>query len=187
MERRGKISLRMQQTVEGLSVAAITYYAAGLLGYLAKPLKSLWPAITRTGSSPRRSVARLRRLARRAPAASRTAARLTGSRRDPRACRRLLRSAPDLRQSVARRGRRRPRLRILAPGSNGKEGETMQEGNFAAARRALLLAGAAAPLGVALAGNEDTATIALFAPPAIASRAPARWSRSRASSPASTA
>jgi uncharacterized membrane-anchored protein len=45
MERRGKISLRMQQTVEGLSVAAITYYAAGLLGYLAKPLKSLWPAI----------------------------------------------------------------------------------------------------------------------------------------------
>jgi len=26
-------------------VAAITYYAAGLLGYLAKPLKSLWPAI----------------------------------------------------------------------------------------------------------------------------------------------
>ena len=45
MERRGKISLRMQQTVEGLSVAAITYYAAGLLGYLAKPLKALWPAI----------------------------------------------------------------------------------------------------------------------------------------------
>jgi uncharacterized membrane-anchored protein len=44
MERRGKISLRMQQTVEGLSVAAITYYAAGLLGYLAKPLKALWPA-----------------------------------------------------------------------------------------------------------------------------------------------
>ena len=45
MERRGKISLRMQQTVEGLSVAAITYYAAGLLGYLAKPLKLLWPAL----------------------------------------------------------------------------------------------------------------------------------------------
>lgn len=45
MERRGKISLRMQQTVEGLSVAAITYYSAGLIGYLAKPLKSLWPAI----------------------------------------------------------------------------------------------------------------------------------------------
>jgi len=43
----------------------------------------------------------------------------------------------------------------------------MQEGNFAAARRALLLAGAAAPLGVALAGNEDTATIALFGTAAI--------------------
>ena len=45
MERRGKISLRMQQTVEGLSVAAITYYGAGLIGYLAKPLKSLWPQL----------------------------------------------------------------------------------------------------------------------------------------------
>ena len=45
MERRGKISLRMQQTVEGLSVAAITYYTAGLIGYLAKPLKLLWPAL----------------------------------------------------------------------------------------------------------------------------------------------
>ena len=45
MERRGKISLRMQQTVEGLSVAAITYYGAGLIGYLAKPLKSVWPAL----------------------------------------------------------------------------------------------------------------------------------------------
>jgi uncharacterized membrane-anchored protein len=45
MERRGKISLRMQQTVEGLSVAAITYYGAGLIGYLAKPLRSVWPAL----------------------------------------------------------------------------------------------------------------------------------------------
>jgi uncharacterized membrane-anchored protein len=45
MERRGKVSLRMQQTVEGLSVAAITYYGAGLIGYLAKPLKSVWPAL----------------------------------------------------------------------------------------------------------------------------------------------
>lgn len=43
MERRGKLSLRMQQTVEGLSVAALTYYAVGLVGYLGKPLKSLWP------------------------------------------------------------------------------------------------------------------------------------------------
>ena len=45
MDRRGKISLRLQQTVEGLSVAAITYYAAGLIGYLAKPLHSVWPGL----------------------------------------------------------------------------------------------------------------------------------------------
>jgi len=45
MDRRGKVSLRMQQTVEGLSVAAITYYAVGLVGYLAKGIKHLWPAI----------------------------------------------------------------------------------------------------------------------------------------------
>jgi uncharacterized membrane-anchored protein len=45
MDRRGKVSLRMQQTVEGLSVAAITYYGAGLLGYLVKPIRSVWPAL----------------------------------------------------------------------------------------------------------------------------------------------
>jgi uncharacterized membrane-anchored protein len=45
MERRGKLSLRLQQTVEGLSVAAITYYAVGLLSYVVKPLKTLWPAL----------------------------------------------------------------------------------------------------------------------------------------------
>lgn len=45
MERRGKLSLRLQQTVEGLSVAAITYYAVGLVGYAVKPIKSLWPAL----------------------------------------------------------------------------------------------------------------------------------------------
>jgi uncharacterized membrane-anchored protein len=45
MERRGKLSLRMQQTVEGLSVAALTYYLVGLVGYLGKPLKSLWPQL----------------------------------------------------------------------------------------------------------------------------------------------
>jgi hypothetical protein len=36
MDRRAKLQLRLQQTVEGLSVAAITYYAAGLVVYLAK-------------------------------------------------------------------------------------------------------------------------------------------------------
>ncbi|MCC6983359.1 MAG: DUF3422 domain-containing protein [Bauldia sp.] len=36
MNRRGRIQLRMQQTVEGLSVAAISYYVIGLVSYLAK-------------------------------------------------------------------------------------------------------------------------------------------------------
>jgi uncharacterized membrane-anchored protein len=45
MERRGKLSLRMQQTVEGLSVAALTYYLVGLVGYLGKPLKTVWPQL----------------------------------------------------------------------------------------------------------------------------------------------
>ena len=35
MDRRARLQLRLQQTVEGLSVAAITYYAVGLIGYLA--------------------------------------------------------------------------------------------------------------------------------------------------------
>ena len=38
MDRRAKMQLRLQQTVEGLSVAAITYYAVGLVGYAAKAL-----------------------------------------------------------------------------------------------------------------------------------------------------
>lgn len=44
MDRRARIQLRLQQTVEGLSVAAITYYVVGLVGYAAKALKSagLW-------------------------------------------------------------------------------------------------------------------------------------------------
>ena len=45
MDQRGRISLRLQQTVEGLSVAAITYYGAGLTAYLAKPMKSVWPGL----------------------------------------------------------------------------------------------------------------------------------------------
>jgi uncharacterized membrane-anchored protein len=36
MDRRARLQLRLQQTVEGLSVAAIVYYVAGLAGYLAK-------------------------------------------------------------------------------------------------------------------------------------------------------
>lgn len=45
MERRGRLSLRLQQTVEGLSVAAITYYAVGLVSYVVKPMKTVWPAL----------------------------------------------------------------------------------------------------------------------------------------------
>ncbi len=40
MDRRARLQLRLQQTVEGLSIAAITYYAVGLVGYLAKGLKA---------------------------------------------------------------------------------------------------------------------------------------------------
>ncbi|MEQ8405961.1 MAG: DUF3422 domain-containing protein [Oceanicaulis sp.] len=36
MARRAKLQLRLQQTVEGLSIAAITYYVVGLIGYAAE-------------------------------------------------------------------------------------------------------------------------------------------------------
>ncbi len=36
MNRRADLQLRLQQTVEGLSVAAITYYIIGLIGYAAR-------------------------------------------------------------------------------------------------------------------------------------------------------
>lgn len=37
MDRRADLQLRLQQTVEGLSVVAISYYAVGLLAYVAAP------------------------------------------------------------------------------------------------------------------------------------------------------
>jgi uncharacterized membrane-anchored protein len=40
MDRRGQLQLHLQQTVEGLSIAAITYYITGLIAYLAKGAKS---------------------------------------------------------------------------------------------------------------------------------------------------
>jgi uncharacterized membrane-anchored protein len=40
MDRRAKLQLRLQQTVEGLSVAAITYYVIGLVAYGAKAGKA---------------------------------------------------------------------------------------------------------------------------------------------------
>lgn len=39
MNRRSQLQLRLQQTVEGLSVAAISYYIVGLVGYIAKGAK----------------------------------------------------------------------------------------------------------------------------------------------------
>ena len=41
MNVRAERQFRLQQAVEGLSVAAIVYYGAGLVGYLAKGLKSV--------------------------------------------------------------------------------------------------------------------------------------------------
>ncbi len=38
MDRRADLQLRLQHTVEGLSVVAISYYAVGLLGYALAPL-----------------------------------------------------------------------------------------------------------------------------------------------------
>ena len=44
MNSRAETQLRLQLTVEGLSVAAVTYYIVGLVGYAAKGLKSAgWP------------------------------------------------------------------------------------------------------------------------------------------------
>ena len=40
MNRRARLQLRLQQTVEGLSVAAVSYYVVGLISYLAKAAKS---------------------------------------------------------------------------------------------------------------------------------------------------
>jgi uncharacterized membrane-anchored protein len=45
MDRRANLQLRLQQTVEGLSVAAITYYIVGLTGYGAKALKEAGLAV----------------------------------------------------------------------------------------------------------------------------------------------
>ena len=38
MDRRSDLQLRLQHTVEGLSVVAISYYAVSLVGYLLYPL-----------------------------------------------------------------------------------------------------------------------------------------------------
>ena len=49
MNSRQDVQLKMQSTVEGLSVAAITYYIVGLVGYLAKGASHVgWPLSAET-------------------------------------------------------------------------------------------------------------------------------------------
>lgn len=79
MNRRVRLQLRLQQTVEGLSVAAITYYLASLVGYLAKGAKAfgvtLDPEVATAAAIPVLALAvwyglhRLHRLLRREDAA----------------------------------------------------------------------------------------------------------------------
>jgi uncharacterized membrane-anchored protein len=40
MDKRARLQLRLQRTVEGLSVAAITYYAVSLVSYLTQGLSA---------------------------------------------------------------------------------------------------------------------------------------------------
>jgi uncharacterized membrane-anchored protein len=46
MNRRAAAQLRLQQTVEGLAVAAITYYIVGLVGYAAKGAHAAGPGLS---------------------------------------------------------------------------------------------------------------------------------------------
>src|ERR1019366_3332417 len=43
MSERARMQLRLQQTVEGLSVAAISYYVASLLHYVFESAAHYWP------------------------------------------------------------------------------------------------------------------------------------------------
>jgi uncharacterized membrane-anchored protein len=45
MDRRARLQLRLQETVEGLSVIAISYYGLGVIGYLLKGLDASGVAI----------------------------------------------------------------------------------------------------------------------------------------------
>jgi len=42
MDQRAALQLRLQKTVEGLSIVAISYYAVNLLGYVAAPVFAYW-------------------------------------------------------------------------------------------------------------------------------------------------
>ena len=46
MNKRAKVQLRLQETVEGLSIVAITYYGSQLVQYLVKGGKYLFPALS---------------------------------------------------------------------------------------------------------------------------------------------
>ena len=45
MNRRTALQLRLQQTVEGLSVVAVSYYALGLMGYVFHGVQAVLPAL----------------------------------------------------------------------------------------------------------------------------------------------
>jgi uncharacterized membrane-anchored protein len=52
MNRRQDLQLKLQSAVEGLSVAAITYYIVGLVSYVAKAAKSIgWPFSSETSAA----------------------------------------------------------------------------------------------------------------------------------------
>jgi uncharacterized membrane-anchored protein len=48
MNRRARLQLRLQETVEGLSVVAITYYLVGLIGYGLDAIEKTGAAIDKT-------------------------------------------------------------------------------------------------------------------------------------------
>jgi uncharacterized protein (TIGR03382 family) len=52
MNQRQDMQIKLQSAVEGLSVAAITYYIAGLVSYLAKAAQPLgWPMSPETSAA----------------------------------------------------------------------------------------------------------------------------------------
>jgi uncharacterized membrane-anchored protein len=56
MDKRAKLQLRMQETVDSLSVLVLTYYLVGLLFYVAKGSKEaglpIYPEITAAIAAP---------------------------------------------------------------------------------------------------------------------------------------
>lgn len=46
MNQRARVQMRLQETVEGLSIVAITYYGSQLVHYLSKGVSKLWPELS---------------------------------------------------------------------------------------------------------------------------------------------